>query len=89
MKRLASASFASALTAALIATVGVVTPACVDDSIGIEDGADDAFADAEGKADGYSLPMTKRLIRSKNLMRLPTLDRRHLRRWWITPKPPA
>lgn len=55
MQRLTSASLASALTAALIATVGVITPACVDDGAGIEDGMDEAFADADGKADGYSL----------------------------------
>ena len=55
MKRLVSASLVSVLGAALIATVGLTTPACVDDSAGIEDGADEPFADAEGKADGYSL----------------------------------
>ncbi|MBP9089344.1 MAG: hypothetical protein KBG15_24695, partial [Kofleriaceae bacterium] len=38
-----------------IAMVGITTPACVDDGTGIEDGFEEDFADAEGKADGYSL----------------------------------
>ena len=45
----------SALCATLLAAISAAAPACVEDAGGIEDGADEAFADDAGKADGYSL----------------------------------